>query len=179
MRWFFKVLTCSQPIRLTDLKSFLPPALMIAPLLPSLSSICSRPKPRSGPKVPPPKWIEQSRHSRSLFGCQLLPGFTSQFREEHSFRSRWAFLGQIGLAREPGALHDVLGCGQGGLGIITVELQLHHIQRSVGLGFQPLAGLGPQLNNDMRISRKAIGKGKRSKGFLFSNSFHLGNERGN
>jgi hypothetical protein len=91
--------------------------------------------------------------------------------KEHSFRSRWAFHGQTGLAQEPGALQDVFGGGQGGFRITAAKLQLHQIPRSIGQGFQPLAGLEPQLNNDMRISLKAIGKRNRSKGFLFSNSF--------
>jgi protein transport protein SEC61 subunit gamma-like protein len=67
-----------------------------------------------------------------------------------------------------------LAAAREALGSPLPSCYLHPIPRSVGQGFQPPAGQGPQLNNDMRISLKAIGKGNRSKGFLFSNSFHLG-----
>ena len=97
--------------------------------------------------------------------------------QNHAFESRWAFLEQSDLAQEPDVpCRMYLAAAREALGSL---LPLYHIQHSVGQGFQPLAGLGPQLGDDMRISLKAIGKGNRSKGFLFSNSFLLGNERGN
>jgi hypothetical protein len=70
-----------------------------------------------------------------------------------------------GFAQEPGALQDVFGGCQGGLKITVAKLHLHHIQSTIDQEFQPLAGLGPQLNmrpiqlgDEKTLSLEAIGK---------------------